>query len=112
MHQSSLTQSEEEIPWEAAGDGVTRQIYGYDDQIMMVKIRFSQNAAGALHHHPHTQVTYVESGVFELTISDRKKIIKKGDGFRVPPNALHGVLCLEAGMLIDVFSPLREDFLQ
>ncbi len=52
-----------------------------------------------MHQHPHAQVTYVESGVFEMTIGDEKKIIRKGDGYYVPPNVLHGCVCLEAGML-------------
>ena len=37
--------------------------------------------------------------------------LKKGDSFYVPPNTLHGALCIEAGELIDVFSPIREDFM-
>jgi len=63
-----------------------------------------------MHEHPHTQVTYVASGAFEMTIGDEKKVIRKGDGYFVPPNVLHGCVCLEAGMLIDCFTPMREDF--
>jgi quercetin dioxygenase-like cupin family protein len=111
MIQSSLFQMENEIPWEDLGSGVSRQIYGYDDKIMMVKVKFEKDAIGPLHEHPHTQVTYVESGMFEVAIGDKKKIIKKGDGFYVPPHAIHGVVCIEAGLLVDVFAPLRADFL-
>ena len=39
------------------------------------------------------------------------QIIEEGDGLYIPPNILHGVLCLEEEILIDVFSPVREDFL-
>jgi quercetin dioxygenase-like cupin family protein len=77
----------------------------------MVKVKFEVGAVGQLHSHPHTQVTYVESGAFEMTIGDQKKIIKKGDGYYVPPQEVHGCVCVEAGVLIDVFSPHREDFL-
>ncbi|MFT4092839.1 MAG: cupin domain-containing protein [Niabella sp.] len=112
MIQSNLFQIEAEIPWENLNNGIQRQVYGYDDQIMLVKAKFEAGAVGALHQHPHTQVTYVESGVFELTIGDEKKIIKKGDGYYVPPHVVHGCVCKEAGLLIDVFSPHREDFLK
>ena len=111
MCQSNLFQIENDISWEDLGNGIQRQIYGYDDKVMLVKVKFEKDAVGQLHQHPHTQVTYVESGVFEMTIGDEKKIIKKGDGFYVPSNAVHGIICLEQGMLVDVFAPQREDFL-
>jgi len=111
MAQSGLFQVETEIEWEAAGEKIQRQVYGYDDKIMLVKAKFEKGGVGTLHKHPHSQVTYVESGVFEMQIGDEKRIIKKGDGYYVPPEVIHGSVCLEAGLLIDVFSPLREDFL-
>ena len=109
--QSREFQVNNHIPWEDVGKGLQRQIFGHDDKVMMVKVKFEKGAIGALHSHPHSQVTYIESGEFEMTIGDDKKLIKKGDGFYVPPDVLHGILCIEAGMLIDVFSPMREDFI-
>ena len=110
--QSNLFQIEAETPWEDLGNGIKRQIYGYDDVIMLVKAKFAAEAVGTLHEHHHSQVTYVESGVFEMTIGDQTKIIRKGDGYYVPPHAVHGCRCVEPGVLIDVFSPHREDFLK
>ncbi|PTS94548.1 cupin domain-containing protein [Pedobacter sp. HMWF019] len=112
MLQSSLFQLESETPWEDLGNGIQRQIFGYDDNIMLVKAKFEAEAVGVLHEHYHAQVTFVESGVFEMTIGDEKKIIKKGDGFYAPPHVIHGCVCIEPGVLIDVFSPHREDFLK
>ena len=112
MIQSSEFQFENDIPWEDVGNGIQRQIYGYDDQVMLVKAKFEKGGVGTLHQHPHSQVTYVESGVFEMTIGNDKKIIRKGDGYYVPPDTIHGCVCLEAGMLVDAFSPHREDFLK
>jgi quercetin dioxygenase-like cupin family protein len=111
MTQSKEFQFESETPWQDLGNGIQRQMYGYDDKIMLVKAKFEKDAVGSLHEHHHSQVTYVDSGVFEMTIGDERKIIKKGDGYYVPPHVVHGCVCLEPGMLIDVFSPLREDFL-
>lgn len=100
-----------ELPWEHPAEGVSRQILGYDEDLMMVKITFEQGAVGALHTHPHTQSTYVASGVFEVEVAGERKVLRSGDGFYVAPDASHGVVCLEAGTLIDTFSPHRDDFL-
>jgi quercetin dioxygenase-like cupin family protein len=111
MIESSVFQIEGESDWQDLGDGVQRKVFGYDNRVMMVKVKFERDAVGVLHHHPHTQLSYVESGVFETTIGEAKKVLKKGDGFYIPSNVTHGVICIEAGMLVDVFSPHREDFL-
>ena len=100
-----------ETPWEDLGNGVSRKICGYDDKIMLVKVKFEVGAIGPLHEHYHSQVTYVESGVFEASINGVKQVLKAGDSFYAQPHAIHGVLCIEAGILVDVFSPVREDFI-
>ena len=98
--------------WEPAGEGVVRQIMGYNDDIMVVKVKFEKGAVGAVHHHVHSQVTYVESGKFEFTINGVKKIVSAGDCLYKEPDAVHGCVCLEPGMLIDCFSPMRADSLK
>lgn len=79
---------------------------------MLVKVKFEAEAVGMLHEHHHTQVTYVESDIFEVIIGTQKKILKKGYGFYALPHETHGCVCLEEGMLVDAFSPYREDFLK
>lgn len=98
--------------WEPVGEGVVRQIMGYNNDIMIVKVKFRKGATGSMHHHIHSQVTYVESGKFEFTIKGVKKIVSAGDCLYKEPEAEHGCICLEAGMLIDCFSPMRADFLE
>jgi quercetin dioxygenase-like cupin family protein len=78
---------------------------------MMVCLRFLKGAVGALHHHVHRQVSYVESGSFEITIDGKTTTLQKGDCFFVSPNLVHGVVALEDATLIDIFTPAREDFL-
>lgn len=112
MLQSKEFQFENEVQWEDVGNGVKRQVFGYDEKLMLVKAKFEKGGVGTLHSHPHSQVTYVESGVFEMTIGEEKKIIRKGDGYYVPPHVVHGCVCIEEGMLIDAFSPHREDFIK
>jgi quercetin dioxygenase-like cupin family protein len=77
---------------------------------MVVKVEFDAGGIGSLHQHYHTQITHIESGVFEVEIGVEKKILSAGDAFYVAPNTLHGAKCIEKGVLIDIFSPMREDF--
>lgn len=109
--QSASFQFAQELPWEDLHNGLQRQLMGYDDKLMMLKIKFEKGAIGTLHHHPHSQCTYIESGVFDMTIDNVTKRLKKGDGYFVPTGLEHGIVCIEPGMLVDVFSPHREDFL-
>lgn len=99
------------LEWEEVAPGMKRKFMGYDDEIMMVKVKFDKGGIGARHAHIHSQTTYVVSGEFEVGIGDEKKILKEGDGFYIPPNVEHGAVCLKEGVLIDVFSPIREDFM-
>jgi quercetin dioxygenase-like cupin family protein len=101
-----------DLSWEATAPGIKRKIMAYDERMMLVKVEFEKGGVGTLHSHMHTQISHVESGVFEVEISGEKKILRAGDAFYVPPHAVHGAVCLEAGVLIDVFSPMREDFIK
>lgn len=101
----------DDVAWETIAEGIRRKIMSFDERVMMVKVDFEKGAIGVLHQHYHTQISHVESGVFEVEVSGKKKILKAGDAFHIPPNILHGAVCLEAGMLIDIFSPMREDFI-
>ena len=96
---------------EQVDKGIKRQFLGYGPDLMAVKVWFDEGAIGYQHQHPHTQVSYVESGEFEATINGETKILRAGDSFYVSPNQMHGAVCKQAGVLIDIFSPQREDFL-
>lgn len=108
---SDLFLFQDEIPWCPAGAGVRRQILGFDNQIMLVKVEFEKGAVGSAHSHYHSQSTYVASGVFEFTVGGIIKKVKEGDGIYIPPNVVHSTNCIESGVLIDAFSPMREDFI-
>ncbi|TLU99109.1 cupin domain-containing protein [Dyadobacter luticola] len=101
-----------DISWEDLGGGLRRKVMGYDENIMMVKVEFEQGGVGTLHSHFHTQMSYVESGEFEIIIGEVRKTLKKGDAYHIPPNIEHGALCLQAGTLVDIFTPMREDFVK
>ncbi len=94
------------------GGGVSRKILSYNDSLMSVEVRFDKGAVGAVHTHPHVQISYVLEGKFEANIGGEIKIISKGDTYVTEPDVPHGVTCLEEGALLDIFTPKREDFLK
>ena len=98
------------LPQEA-GEGVVRRVLAYGGQLMCVENRFEQGAVGTLHSHPHTQITYVVSGRFSFTIDGETREVGPGDTMLKRDGVIHGCVCLEAGVLLDIFNPMREDFL-
>ena len=100
-----------DIPVSQVAEGATRQVLAYDDQLMLVKMEFEEGSVGATHSHPHTQVTYIVSGRYNFTNGDETREVGPGDSLHFAPDVPHGALCLEAGTVIDVFTPCRKDFL-
>ena len=93
------------------GGGVSRKVLAYLPQQMVVEVHFMQNAIGTEHSHPHTQCTYVREGVFLFTLSGQDYTVRAGDTLVFAPHEQHGCICLEAGVLVDVFTPMRGDFI-
>lgn len=93
-----------------AGDGVVRRVLAYCDNVMCVENEFKKGAVGAMHNHPHTQITYVASGKFKFTIDGEAHTVSAGDTLLKQDGVTHGCTCLEDGILVDIFTPMREDF--
>lgn len=100
-----------ETPKKQLEEKVSRKILGYGGSLMMVEVAFVKGGIGALHTHPHEQVSYISEGSFEVTIGESKQVLKKGDSFYVPGDVSHGVMALEDAVIVDVFTPIRQDFL-
>ena len=100
-----------DFPVVKADPGVTRQVLADSPELMVVAFRFERDGEGKLHNHPHVQSTYVEAGRFRFSMDGEEFEVGPGDSFVIPSNAVHGCTCLEAGTLIDCFTPRRDDFL-
>jgi len=98
-------------PWTPTPDGNRRRVVLHTDELMMVDFAFEKGGVGAMHSHPHVQSSYVAEGRFEVTISGITEIVETGGAFIVPSGLVHGVRALEAGRLVDTFTPHRADFL-
>ncbi len=94
------------------GGGVSREILAHSGPLMLVKVEFEKDAVGQMHKHPHEQSAYVLDGEFLFTIGDEEFHCHKGDSVYLPPDIMHGCKCLAAGHLLDIFTPIREDFLE
>jgi len=94
----------------ALGEGVSRKVLSSGGTMMTVQFNFTEGAVGYLHTHPHEQVGYVIQGRFELTLAGEVTTIGPGDTYYVYSGVEHGVVALEDGILLDVFTPQREDF--
>ena len=99
----------EPIDLEKCGEGVQRKILAYTDELMCVENHFEKGGVGALHNHPHTQITYVVSGAFEFEINGEKKVVRAGDTMLKKDGVVHGCVCLEEGILLDIFTPMRQE---
>ena len=101
-----------DAPLEDVGGGIKRKVLAYHKDLMAVEVHFEEGSVGAVHSHPHGQITYVLDGEFEFNIDGEKKIIRAGDSTIKEAHIPHGAVCLKAGRLLDIFTPYREDFVQ
>lgn len=99
------------IVWTEVAPGNRRAVLSHRPEMMLVAFSFEPGAIGALHSHPQTQVSYVAEGAFDVTIDGVTTRLDAGSSFIVAPNLVHGVVALERGLLIDTFTPRRDDFL-
>ena len=102
-----------EIQFEKAGEGLKRKILSHDRSLMIVEVHFKKGGVGTPHaHDDHEQIGYIIRGRFEVTAGDEKEILGPGDSFYAGKKAVHGVVALEDSVLLDIFTPQREDFLK
>ena len=94
------------------GNGVTRKLLIHGGKLMAVKAHFVKGACVALHSHPHEQVGVILQGRFEMTFEGQTWIAEAGDSFYAAPHQSHGARALEDGIVLDVFTPIRDDFLE
>lgn len=105
MHTTNETRAYKEL-----GGGVRRRIRSWGPEIMAVEVAFDAQGEGAVHAHPHAQLTYCLSGSFTFSVGSEQVSLRQGDTLYFPPDVPHGCVAHEDGLLLDVFTPMREDF--
>lgn len=96
---------------ETLEEGIQRKILAHGGKMMLVEVYFKKGAIGQVHSHPHEQTSYIQKGSFEFELEGKKEVISAGDTVYIPSDKPHGVLALEDSVIIDIFTPQREDFL-
>ena len=93
------------------GGGTLRKVLAYSDNIMNVELKFEKGALGAMHKHPHEQIGYIIEGTLVFKEEGQEDVtLNTGDTYIVAPNVMHGIECLTEVKLLDIFTPMREDF--
>ena len=99
------------VPAERIGDGIERQMI-VGAKLMVCRLRFRPRVETPVHAHPHEQITFIEQGRAVFTIGGEERTVRAGDVLHFASGVLHGARILdEEVVLIDIFTPIREDFL-
>ncbi len=84
-------------------------VFTHSKNMTLAEWKFEPDTPLPVHSHPHEQMTKIISGEFELTISDKKHLLKEGSVAVIPPNAVHSGRAVTKCRIVDVFNPVRED---
>jgi quercetin dioxygenase-like cupin family protein len=99
------------IARERLGDGIVRQMV-YGERLMICRLTFAPGTITAAHDHVHEQMTIVEKGTVRFILRSDEKIFGPGDVLLIPSGFWHGATILdEEVVLVDIFSPVRQEFL-
>ncbi len=99
------------IPVEHLAEGIERQMI-WGEHLMVCRLQFAPRVVTAVHSHPHEQITLVERGSVRFTVDGQERVASAGDVLHFPPHVQHGATMLDDQVvLIDIFHPLRQDFL-
>jgi len=90
--------------------GLTRKVLAYTDKLFLVEHSMRKGWVGTLHSHPHEQAVYVVRGHLEVRSAGKFFEVRTGDSFVVRGGVEHGARALEESLVIDAFTPMREDY--
>jgi quercetin dioxygenase-like cupin family protein len=91
--------------------GLTRKVMAYNDKLFLAEHQMVKGWVGRVHSHPHDQVVYVVRGYLKVTCQGKTFDIRSGDSFVVRGGVEHGASALEDSVVVDVFTPCREDYI-
>jgi len=91
--------------------GLTRKVMAYNDKLFLAEHQMVKGWVGSVHSHPHDQVVYVVRGHLKVTCQGKTFEICSGDSFVVRGDVEHGASALEDSLVVDVFTPCREDYI-
>src|SRR5271169_2750622 len=100
----------ESVPLEVMSEMISRKVVS-GDKAMVAQVFLKKDAVVPEHHHESEQITYILEGALKFQLEGREVVVRKGEVLHIPSNVPHRAVALEDTVDIDVFSPLREDWL-
>ncbi len=90
--------------------GVWRRMLTYGEQVMVVQVTLEEGTVVPAHRHPHEQITYVIEGELSMEVEGRTHVLGAGDSLLFPSDVEHGATALQRTLVLDTFSPPREEY--
>ncbi len=100
----------EGIPPEALNENLWRKVI-HGSKMTMAQIHFDKGAAVPSHHHENEQFSLVVSGAVRFELEGKEVVPKPGEIIHIPSNVPHRVVALEESIVMDIFSPIRQDWI-
>lgn len=91
--------------------GVIRLLISHGERAMAVRFDLAKGSSVPNHTHPHEQLGFLTTGSLQMTIGEETRLLEPGDSYAIPPHVLHGAKAVENCVVVDIFSPVREDYL-
>lgn len=96
----------------APENGLKRRVLAYNDKLFLAEHEMVKGWVGTVHSHPHEQIVYVMRGHLKIACQGNTVDIRTGDTFVVRSGVEHGASAVEDSLVIDVFTPCREDYIR
>jgi quercetin dioxygenase-like cupin family protein len=91
--------------------GVDFVVLSIGENSMVTKMLYKTTDFVPFHKHPNEQSGYVISGKYKLKFNGEEHLLSEGDTYSIPANVEHSIEIIEAGQVVDVFTPIRQDYL-
>ncbi len=101
----------EETGYRKVLEKISRKTLVHGEKTVMTEFRLEKGAALPAHSHPHEQTGYLVSGLLDLTIGGRTHRVEPGGSWCIPGNVEHSAVARDNSVAIEVFSPLRDDYI-
>src|ERR1700722_7472683 len=99
----------DDVPLETMSDVISRRVVSLD-KAMVAQVYLKKDAVVPLHHHESEQITYILEGALKFELQGREVVVHKGEVLLIPSNVPHRAVALEDTLDIDVFAPIRMDW--
>lgn len=100
----------ESVPLEVMSEMISRKIIS-GDKAMVAQVFLKKDAVVPEHHHESEQITYIIDGALKFEIEGKELVVRKGEVLHIPSHVPHRAVALEDTLDLDIFSPIRTDWL-